>query len=85
LNTTVDSEACPNNLAPTNSTTAQLVMGDALAVFNGNARFQTRRFCCLPSWWRIRQKLLRVKDILEHTLKPMVSPDASIKGYFRNI
>jgi arabinose-5-phosphate isomerase len=31
LNTTVDAEACPN-LAPTNSTTAQLVMGDALAV-----------------------------------------------------
>ena len=32
LNTTVDQEACPNNLAPTTSTTAQLVMGDALAV-----------------------------------------------------
>ena len=32
LNTTVDREACPNNLAPTTSTTAQLVMGDALAV-----------------------------------------------------
>src|SRR6478752_2443980 len=32
LNTTVDQEACPNNLAPTSSTTAQLVMGDAIAV-----------------------------------------------------
>src|SRR4051794_6740014 len=32
LNTTVTQEACPNNLAPTSSTTAQLVMGDALAV-----------------------------------------------------
>src|SRR5690349_878523 len=32
LNTTVDQEACPNNLAPTTSTTAQLVMGDAIAV-----------------------------------------------------
>src|SRR5690606_1176356 len=32
LNTTVDQEACPNNLAPTSSTTAQLVMGDVLAV-----------------------------------------------------
>ena len=32
LNTSVESESCPNNLAPTNSTTAQLVMGDALAV-----------------------------------------------------
>ena len=32
LNTTVSQEACPNNLAPTSSTTAQMVMGDALAV-----------------------------------------------------
>src|SRR5689334_5202373 len=32
LNTTVEQEACPNNLAPTSSTTAQMVMGDALAV-----------------------------------------------------
>src|SRR5690606_18215795 len=32
LNTTVDQEACPNNLAPTTSTTSQLVMGDAIAV-----------------------------------------------------
>lgn len=32
INTTVDKEACPNNLAPTTSTTAQLIMGDALAV-----------------------------------------------------
>ena len=32
LNTFVEKEACPNNLAPTTSTTAQLVMGDALAV-----------------------------------------------------
>src|SRR4029079_9021156 len=32
LNTTVDQEACPNNLAPTTSTTAQLVMGDTIAV-----------------------------------------------------
>ena len=32
LNTTVEQEACPNNLAPTTSTTAQMVMGDALAV-----------------------------------------------------
>lgn len=32
INTVVNAEACPNNLAPTSSTTAQLVMGDALAV-----------------------------------------------------
>jgi arabinose-5-phosphate isomerase len=32
LDTTIDKEACPNNLAPTTSTTAQLLMGDAIAV-----------------------------------------------------
>ena len=41
INTTVDKEACPNNLAPTSSTTAQLVMGDALAV----ALLSSRKHC----------------------------------------
>ena len=39
LNTTVEQEACPNNLAPTTSTTAQLVMGDAIAVCNDKCIF----------------------------------------------
>jgi arabinose-5-phosphate isomerase len=46
LDTSVAQEACPLNLAPTASTTAQLAMGDALAVAPaGGARFQTRRLC----------------------------------------
>ena len=81
LNTTVDSESCPLNLAPTNSTTAQLVMGDALAV-------------CLMQMWNFtsedfakyhpggslgKKLLLRVKDMLENSMKPMVAPNALIK------
>ncbi|MDI6049153.1 KpsF/GutQ family sugar-phosphate isomerase [Flavobacterium sp. XS2P24] len=81
LNTTVDSEACPNNLAPTNSTTAQLVMGDALAICLMEMRdFKPEDFAVYHPGGALGKKLLlRVKDMLEHTLKPMVSPDASIK------
>ncbi|MES2806630.1 MULTISPECIES: SIS domain-containing protein [unclassified Flavobacterium] len=81
LNTTVDAEACPNNLAPTNSTTAQLVMGDALAICLMEMRdFKPEDFAVYHPGGALGKKLLlRVKDMLEHTLKPMVSPDASIK------
>ena len=81
LNTTVDAEACPNNLAPTNSTTAQLVMGDALAVCLMEMRdFKPEDFAIYHPGGALGKKLLlRVKDMLEHTLKPMVSPEASIK------
>ena len=81
LNTTVDAESCPNNLAPTNSTTAQLVMGDALAVCLMEMRdFKPEDFAIYHPGGALGKKLLlRVKDMLEHSLKPMVSPDASIK------
>jgi arabinose-5-phosphate isomerase len=81
LNTTVDAEACPNNLAPTNSTTAQLVMGDALAVCLMEMRdFKPEDFAIYHPGGALGKKLLlRVKDMLEHTLKPMVSPEAPIK------
>ena len=81
LNTTVDAESCPNNLAPTNSTTAQLVMGDALAVCLMEMRnFKPEDFAVYHPGGALGKKLLlRVKDMLEHSLKPMVSPDASIK------
>ncbi|WP_165930229.1 MULTISPECIES: SIS domain-containing protein [Flavobacterium] len=81
LNTTVDAEACPNNLAPTNSTTAQLVMGDAIAVCLMEMRdFKAEDFAVYHPGGALGKKLLlRVKDMLEHTLKPMVAPDASIK------
>ena len=81
LNTTVDSESCPNNLAPTNSTTAQLVMGDAIAVCLMEMRdFKPEDFAKFHPGGALGKKLLlRVASMLENSLKPMVSPDASIK------
>lgn len=81
LNTTVDSESCPNNLAPTNSTTAQLVIGDALAVCLMELRgFKPEDFAKYHPGGALGKKLLlRVKDMLENSLKPMVNFDASIK------
>ena len=81
LNTTVDNESCPNNLAPTNSTTAQLVMGDALVVCLMEMRnFKAEDFAVYHPGGALGKKLLlRVKDMLENSLKPMVSPDAPIK------
>ena len=81
LNTTVEAEACPINLAPTNSTTAQLVMGDALAVCLMEMHdFKSEDFAKYHPGGALGKKLLlRVKDMLEHSLKPMVNANASIK------
>ncbi|MWB94541.1 KpsF/GutQ family sugar-phosphate isomerase [Flavobacterium sp. GA093] len=81
LNTTVDTEACPINLAPTNSTTAQLVMGDALAVCLMEMRdFKPEDFAVYHPGGALGKKLLlRVKDMIEHSLKPMVTPETSVK------
>jgi arabinose-5-phosphate isomerase len=81
LNTTVDSEACPNNLAPTNSTTAQLVMGDALAVCLMEMReFKAEDFAKYHPGGALGKKLLlRVGDMLDQTHKPTVTPDTNIK------
>ncbi len=81
LNTTVDAESCQNNLAPTNSTTAQLVMGDALAVcLMGMRNFTSEDFAKYHPGGSLGKKLLlRVKDMIENSMKPMVTPDASIK------
>ena len=81
LNTTVKAEACLNNLAPTNSTTAQLVIGDALAVCLMELRdFKSEDFAKYHPGGALGKKLLlRVKDMLENSLKPMVDPDAPIK------
>ncbi len=81
LNTTVETEACPINLAPTNSTTAQLVMGDALAVCLMEMRdFKPEDFAVYHPGGALGKKLLlRVKDMIEHSLKPMVTPDTSVK------
>ena len=82
LNTFVESESCPNNLAPTNSTTAQLVMGDALAVCLMEMRnFSPEDFAKYHPGGALGKKLLlRVNDMLDSTRKPFVTPDSSIKN-----
>ena len=81
LDTTVEEEACPLNLAPTSSTTAQLVMGDAVAVcLMELSDFKSEDFAKYHPGGALGKKLLlRVKDMLENTLKPMVSPETSVK------
>jgi arabinose-5-phosphate isomerase len=82
LNAHVDHESCPNNLAPTNSTTAQLVLGDALAVCLMEMRdFKKEDFAKYHPGGALGKKLLlRVSDILDSTNKPMVNPESSIKN-----
>jgi len=81
LNTTIEAEACPLNLAPTNSTTAQLVMGDALAVCLMELRdFKAEDFAVYHPGGALGKKLLlRVGDMLENSLKPEVSLASPIK------
>ncbi|MFN4198415.1 MAG: SIS domain-containing protein [Flavobacterium sp.] len=81
LDTTVESEACPNNLAPTNSTTAQLVMGDCLAVCLMEMRqFKGEDFAKYHPGGALGKKLLlRVKDMLDGSRKPQVSPQTDIR------
>lgn len=81
LNAHVDNESCPNNLAPTNSTTAQLVLGDALAVSLMEVRnFRSEDFAKYHPGGALGKKLLlRVTDMLDRTHKPVVNPDSSIK------
>ena len=82
LNTTVESEACPISLAPTSSTTAQLVMGDAIAVSLMEIRgFTPSDFAKYHPGGALGKKLLlRVGDMLDRTHKPEVSPNSSIKN-----
>ena len=81
LNTTVDKEACPNNLAPTTSTTAQLAMGDALAVALLHAReFNSEDFARFHPGGSLGKKLyLKVSELAERNAKPAISADASVK------
>ncbi len=81
LNAYVEKEACPNNLAPTTSTTAQLVIGDALAVCLLEKRgFSSNDFAKYHPGGALGKKLyLRVHDISSVNQKPKVNTDASIK------
>jgi len=81
LDTTVSKEACPNNLAPTSSTTAQLVMGDALAVCLLEARgFTAGDFARFHPGGILGKKMyLKVSDLYIHNQKPLVKGSDDIK------
>ncbi len=81
LDATVQHEACPNNLAPTSSTTAQLVMGDALAVALIECRnFTARDFARFhPGGALGKQLYMRVSDLYRQNERPLVAPDTSIR------
>lgn len=84
----VDKEACPLNLAPTASTTAQLAMGDALAVALLDARgFKPEDFArSHPGGALGRRLLTRVRDVMRHgDALPRVSPDASFTELMREM
>ncbi len=81
LNTYVTQEACPNNLAPTTSTTAQLVMGDALAVCLLELRgFSSTDFAKYHPGGALGKRLyLRVSDLSSVNEKPQVQLDTNVK------
>lgn len=81
LNCTVDREACPNNLAPTTSTTAQLVLGDALAVALLECRgFTPEDFARYhPGGTLGKQLYLRVRDLSRLNEKPAVNIKTPLK------
>ena len=81
LNSFVEKEACPNNLAPTTSTTAQLVIGDALAVCLLELNnFSTNDFAKYHPGGALGKKLyLRVRDLIQNNQIPQVELTTPIK------
>jgi arabinose-5-phosphate isomerase len=81
LNTSVEQEACPHNLAPTSSTTAQLAMGDALAVSLLACReFSSADFAKYHPGGSLGKRLyLKVADLAAQNEKPSIPLDASVK------
>ena len=82
LDTSIEKEACPHNLAPTTSTIAQLAMGDALAVCLLECReFSTKDFAKYHPGGSLGKRLyLKVKDLYINNEKPQITPDANIKN-----
>ncbi len=87
LNTTVSQEACLNNLAPTSSTTVQMVMGDALAVTLMEMRgFSNEDFARFHPGGTLGKKLyLRVEDLYMRNEKPQVDEDATLRTVIMEI
>lgn len=81
VNSYVEKEACPNNLAPTTSTTAQLVLGDALAVCLLNLKdFSSKDFAKYHPGGTLGKRLyLRVDDLVANNEAPKVVAESSIK------
>jgi arabinose-5-phosphate isomerase len=81
LNTYVEKEACPNNLAPTTSTSAQMAMGDALAICLLELKgFSSADFAKYHPGGALGKKLyLRVADIVVNNEKPLVDINTSVK------
>ena len=81
VNCNVEKEACPNNLAPTTSTTAQLVMGDAMAVCLLEMKdFTSKDFAKYHPGGALGKRLyLRVSDLVSNNELPIVHSKTSIK------
>jgi len=86
LDVSVEREACPNNLAPTTSTTVSLAMGDALAVaLIGRRDFKPLDFAAFHPGGSLGRRLLtRVKDVM-HTDLPISSPKDSLREVIMTI
>ncbi|SCX93303.1 arabinose-5-phosphate isomerase [Nonlabens sp. Hel1_33_55] len=87
LHAPIKEEACPNGLAPTTSTTAQLVMGDALAISLLELKgFTDADFARYHPGGALGKKLyLRVKDLADQRSKPQVAPSTSLREVIVNI
>ncbi|HET6243295.1 MAG: KpsF/GutQ family sugar-phosphate isomerase [Bacteroidetes bacterium] len=87
LNATVDKEACPNNLAPTSSTTAQLALGDALAVCLLDLKgFSSADFAKYHPGGSLGKRLyMTVYDLCKGNEKPLVKMDSSLKDVILEI
>jgi arabinose-5-phosphate isomerase len=87
LNATISEEACPNNLAPTTSTTAHLAMGDALAICLLELRdFSSEDFAKYhPGGSLGKQLYLKVDDVFSNNQLPLVSPDTPLKDVILEI
>src|SRR5690606_29784194 len=81
IDTAVDAEACPNNLAPTTSTTAQLVMGDAMAICLLRLKgFTANDFAKFHPGGALGKRLyLTVGDLSKRNACPVVETDATLQ------
>ncbi|MBP7900463.1 MAG: KpsF/GutQ family sugar-phosphate isomerase [Gammaproteobacteria bacterium] len=87
LDVSVEKEACPNNLAPTSSTTNTLVMGDALAVvLSINKNFQPEDFARFHPGGSLGRKLLtKVGDVMHKDNLPFCTPTSSFRDVLQTI